>query len=112
MIRKGARRAPLRGSASVAAPQQHDCLNMLRMEKSLASFVRLLGRGRARAKEEPGPCSRSAATAPARRGLLCSSSSPPLPSPVLLLLLLRLLFLWFVCQIRRVSMVHEGNKYC
>jgi hypothetical protein len=29
-----------------------------------------------------------------------------LPSPVLLL------FLWFVCQIRRVLMVRERNSYC
>ena len=47
----GARGAPLpgrtprtrRGSASAMAPPQHKCLNMIRKEVSLVSFVRLLG---------------------------------------------------------------------
>ena len=39
----------------MAVAPQHDCLNMLRMEASLASFMRLLWRSRAWAKAEPRP---------------------------------------------------------
>jgi hypothetical protein len=63
------------------------------------------GRGRARAKAEPRLvlqiCSHCAGKVRPSMLLLVR-----LPSPVLLL------FLWFVCQIRRVLMVRERNSYC
>ena len=59
---RGVAVAPARAHATPPARKrlgggspQHDCLNMLRMEASLASFVRLLWRSRAWAKAEPRP---------------------------------------------------------
>ena len=79
---------------------------MLRMEASLASFVRLLWRSRTWAKAEPRPVLQ-----------IRNHYAGKVRSPVLLL------FLWFVFQIRRVlmvrmseirivPMVREGNMYC
>ncbi|KAG2633100.1 hypothetical protein PVAP13_2NG298800 [Panicum virgatum] len=51
---KGACHAPGKeASRRRRLPPKHNCLNMLWMEVSLVSFVRLLGHGRARAKAEP-----------------------------------------------------------
>ena len=58
---RGVAVAPARAHATPPARKrlggapQHDCLNMLRMEASLASFVRLLWRSRAWVKAEPRP---------------------------------------------------------
>ena len=79
----------------MAAPPtpQHDCLNMLRMEASLASFMRLLWRSRAWAKVEPRPVLQ-----------IRSHYAGKVRSSVLLL------FLWFVFQIRRVLMVRMSDQ--
>ena len=99
----GARRvavAPARAHATPPARKrlgggspQHDCLNMLRMEASLASFVRLLRRSHARAKAEPRPVLQ-----------IRSHYAGKVRSPVVLL------FLWFVFQIRRVLMVRMSDQ--
>ena len=85
---KGACHAPgEEASRRRRLPPKHNCLNMLWMEVSLVSFVRLLGRGRARAKAEPRLVLQ-----------ICSHCTSKVRSPVVLFL-----FLWFVCQIRRVE---------
>jgi hypothetical protein len=56
---------------------QHDCLNILKTEASLASFVRLLGCGRARVKAGLCRLLEAIATAAATRELVLAAATSP-----------------------------------
>ncbi|TKW04487.2 hypothetical protein SEVIR_7G111800v4 [Setaria viridis] len=62
--------------ASPTSPQ-HDCLNMLKTEASLASFVRLLGRGRARVRAGLCRLLEVIATAATTRELALAAAASP-----------------------------------